>query len=745
MSNSSSDKDRALATVLGRIEKNYGKGAIMILGERKPEPLPVISSGAFSIDYCLGVGGYPRGRIIEIYGPEASGKTTLALHAIAEAQHIGGVAAFIDAEHALDLNYAQNLGVNTGKLLLSQPDYGEQALNIVEELVISNALDIIVVDSVAALVPRAEIEGEMGDSQMGLHARLMSQAMRKLAGIVDRSKAVLIFINQLRSKIGVVFGCFSGDNVVSLADGSKACISRLVADERPGLEVFSYDVVHRCVKPSIVDTYYNNGVKSYFWKIVAESVGGYGPQELKCTLDHMIPTTLGDKKACDIVVGDKVYHKVERCLNKAQQLLMVGSLLGNGNIGDVHQNIARYREECSSDQYVYLKFKRDLLAANVSKKIYKRKNLVFLDSKSTFDFFEYSTMFYRNEKKVLPKNIDKVLDHPLALAIWYMDAGALVKSRGRSKDVSYSYCAIIASLSFTKLENLKLISILRNNFGILAKLVLVPARGGAGYCIWLSPAATKKFSNLIAPYVMESMQYKLLIEDRNRFDKQQIEVLQGGTPKLGVAPVKVIASQRASSKYDHSSGYDLQVDSTSNYFVSDILVHNSPEITTGGNALKFYATIRIDVRRVGALKDGVAIRGNRTKVKIVKNKVASPFKEVELDLIYGKGISRIGDIIDRAVDVNVIIRSGAWYSYGERKFQGKSAVEAALLEDGALYKQVFDEVYKVYFPTAPLDMVAASKGGEQGNGSAAVDVSNMGEGGLVNTMIVEDSELNDVL
>jgi recombination protein RecA len=201
------ERNKALDIAVGQIEKQYGKGSIMRLGQRGPiAPMEVISTGSISIDYALGVGGMPRGRVVEIYGPESSGKTTLALQVIAEAQRAGGMAAFVDAEHALDAQYAQKLGVDLENLLVSQPDHGEQALEIVEVLIRSGGVDVVVVDSVAALVPKAEIEGEMGEAQMGLQARLMSQALRKLTGVVSKSKTTLIFINQLREKIGVMFG-----------------------------------------------------------------------------------------------------------------------------------------------------------------------------------------------------------------------------------------------------------------------------------------------------------------------------------------------------------------------------------------------------------------------------------------------------------------------------------------------------------------------------------------------------------
>ena len=225
-----SNRDKALALALGSIEKAYGKGSIMRLGDATKVDVPVIPTGSISLDLALGIGGYARGRIVEIYGPESSGKTTLTLHAIAECQKQGGVAAFIDAEHALDPTYARKLGVNVDELLVSQPDHGEQALEIADTLVRSGAVDIIVIDSVAALVPKAEIEGEMGDSHVGLQARLMSQALRKLTGTVQKSHTSLFFINQIRMKIGVMFGSpetTTGGNALKFYASQRLDIRRI--------------------------------------------------------------------------------------------------------------------------------------------------------------------------------------------------------------------------------------------------------------------------------------------------------------------------------------------------------------------------------------------------------------------------------------------------------------------------------------------------------------------------------------
>src|SRR5687768_14218610 len=324
------DRDKMLEVTLQQIEKQHGKGAIMRLGEHPiSNGMGIIPTGSLALDLALGVGGIPRGRVVEVFGPEGSGKTTVCLHIIAEAQRQGGIAAFIDAEHALDPTYARELGVNIDELLVSQPDSGEQALEIADMLVRSAALSLVVIDSVAALVPRAEIEGEMGDTHVGLQARLMSQAMRKLSGSLSKFDTTAIFINQLREKIGVMFGCLSYGTRVTLADGTQEKIGKIVNQKLP-VEVLSYDSDLGQVVPRKFVGWYDNGRTDEFMTFTVAKPSGNGRAQFACTPNHQVMTPGGWREAQELQVGDRVLQSVTRRLSDFQWEVLLGGLMGDG-------------------------------------------------------------------------------------------------------------------------------------------------------------------------------------------------------------------------------------------------------------------------------------------------------------------------------------------------------------------------------------------------------------------------------
>ena len=311
------DRAKALDAALGQIEKQFGKGSIMRMGENLHMNIESIPTGALALDMALGIGGLPRGRIVELYGPESSGKSTLAMHVVAEAQRNGGVCAYIDAEHAMDPVYARAIGVNVDDLLISQPDTGEQALEITDMLIRSGALDVIVIDSVAALTPRAEIEGDMGDTHVGLQARLMSQALRKLTGGLSKSNTIAVFINQLREKIGVIYGCFYYNARVVLADGTTEKIGKIVNQKMP-VEVLSYDAKTGAMVPKRVVNWFDNGATEEFLQITVAKPAKNGRAQLACTPNHLIRTPGGWVEAGDLKVGDRVLEALPHYLSEFQ-------------------------------------------------------------------------------------------------------------------------------------------------------------------------------------------------------------------------------------------------------------------------------------------------------------------------------------------------------------------------------------------------------------------------------------------
>jgi len=703
------DREKALDLAIAQIDKNFGKGSVMRLGDDTRPPVAVIPTGSIALDVALGIGGLPRGRVVEIYGPESSGKTTVALHAVASAQAAGGIAAFIDAEHALDPDYAKRLGVDTDALLVSQPDTGEQALEIADMLVRSGAIDIIVIDSVAALVPRAEIEGEMGDSHVGLQARLMSQALRKMTGALNSTGTTAIFINQLREKIGVMFGCFSYGTRVTLADGTQEKIGKIV-NQKLDVEVMSYDPEAGAIVPKRVVSWFDNGVTDRFLQITVAKPGGNGRAQMGVTDNHLIRTPGGWREAGELVAGDRVMISQPHRLSPQQLQVVLGGLMGDGSLSPsrVAGSLGtRFRMGHGAKQVEYLDWKAALLGNIPQSRSTNAKGAAFVDLTPLPELAELrETVYWGDGKKTLSYDYLKALT-PLALAIWYMDDGSFaLRAKGlqeRTKDGSGRSEICIEAMSEGSRD--RLLEVLAGQFDLHPTLSLRGTRGKA--VLSFSKDETAKLHELVAPYVHSSMQYKLLERFRGRFAVEPEFVDPTYLPvPAPVLDVKVKPKTRSMHRYD------IEVEGSHNYLADGVLVHNSPETTTGGKALKFYASIRIDVRRIETLKDGTEAVGNRTRAKIVKNKMAPPFKQAEFDIVYGTGISREGGLIDMGVEHGFVRKSGAWYTYeGDQLGQGKENARAFLRDNPELADDIERRIKeKLGIGVAAVDLTDALTG-----------------------------------
>jgi recombination protein RecA len=642
------DRAKALENALAQIERAHGKGSVMRLGDEVRSPIEVIPTGSIALDVALGIGGLPRGRIVEIYGPESSGKTTLALHAVANAQRAGGIAAFIDAEHALDPEYASKLGVDSDALLVSQPDTGEQALEIADTLIRSGAIDIIVIDSVAALVPRAEIEGEMGDSHVGLQARLMSQALRKITGALSNSGTTAIFINQLREKIGVFFGCFNYNTRVTLADGTQEKIGKIV-NQKMAVEVLSYDPETDRIVPRKIVNWFDNGPTDEFLQFTVAKSGKNGRAQFAATANHLIRTPGGWCPAGELFAGDRVMVTEPHRLSSQQMQVVLGSLMGDGNLSPNlrGRNGVRFRLGHGPKQADYLDWKVSLFANIECSRRTSATGATFADFTPLAELNELrQAVYFGDGKKHLSEEYLKALT-PLALAIWYMDDGGFtVRSKGLQERTQggsgrVEFCVDAMSIGTRD----RMVDYLRDTHKLDVKIVARGAR--QQQYIQFSTASSAAFQAIVAPWVHPSMEYKLLPRFRGLFHLEPEFVAPSERP----VPARIL-DIHLKPKTRSMHRFDIEVEGNHNYFVDGVMVHNSPETTTGGKALKFYASIRIDVRRIETLKDGQEAVGNRTRAKVVKNKCLAEGSLV-FDPVTGL-THRIEDIVDGHLPVSVV-------------------------------------------------------------------------------------------
>jgi recombination protein RecA len=672
------DRQKNLDMALGQIEKQFGKGSVMKMGEKSTMGIESVPTGALSLDLALGIGGLPRGRDTEIYGPESSGKSTLAMHVVAEAQRNGGICAYIDAEHAMDPVYAGAIGVDIDELLISQPDTGEQALEIADMLVRSGALDVVVIDSVAALTPKAEIEGEMGDSHVGLQARLMSQALRKLTANLNRSRTICVFINQLREKIGVMFGCFSYDTRVMLADGSSEKIGKIVNQKLP-VEVLSYDSDLDAIVPKRVVNWFDNGRTDHFLQFTVAKPSGNGRAQFASTPNHRIRTPGGWREAQELAVGDRVLQSTRCYLSDLQWQVVLGGLMGDGALSPSRSgHAARFRWGHGAKQAEYGDWKASLFANVTVSRSTNAKGAVFHDMRPMPELADLRRAVYVDGTKVLSDEYLKQLT-PLSLAVWYMDDGSFsLRAKGlqeRTADGSGRSEICVEAFDATSRERLR--THLADTWDIAGKL----HQRGAEQKAYLTfgKDATAKLHALIAPFVHPSMAYKLLPRYRGRFSVEPVFAPE--RHELMPFPITDIHAKPPSRK---THRFDIEVDGTHNYFADGVMVHNSPETTPGGRALKFYSSVRLDIRRIESIKDGVEVVGNRTRVKVVKNKCFAAGTLV-FDPASGR-IHRIEDIVAEGDGGSVVAADKAGQLHSrpivQRFDQGEAECIGLRLRDG---------------------------------------------------------------
>ncbi len=723
-------REAALKGALTQIERQFGQGSIMKMGDDSAQVrVQAVPTGALSLDLALGVGGLPRGRIVEIFGPESSGKTTLLYHVLANAQRMGGICAFIDAEHAMDPAYAKRIGVDIDELLVSQPDHGEQALEIADLLIRSGAVDIVSIDSVAALTPKSELEGQMGDQSVGLQARMMSQAMRKLAGNLNRANTLCVLTNQIREKVGVMFGCFHYDARVVLADGSTEKIGKIVNQRLP-VEVMSMDPASGEIAPRPVVGWYDNGETDEWLQFEVEAGGGSGRRKFACTPNHVIFTPEGEQQAWEIDEGDEVLVAVKHyALSDDQMKLIVGSLLGDGSLRYASAHNAAFRVGHGERQRDYCEWKQSMLAP-FAHKIGRTGNGIGFDTIPMRQLGTLRDAVYAAEgRKTVSSELLGQLDER-AIAAWYCDDGTFGGSYKRWGHGKATIC--VAGLAEADRQR---VAARFEELG-LGRPTL------SGNNLLFSGERTRRFQERIAPYVHPSMAYKLHPELRGRFAwdgaaagtgyRSDLENRRSLQP-VGMRVVRKYRKPAPPPQHERPSKrrrYDLQVEGNHTYLVDHVVVHNSPETQPGGRALKFYSTQRLDIRRIETLKEGTEAIGNRVRVKVVKNKVAAPFRQAEFDIEYGLGISSEGCILDLAIEHGIVQKSGSFFSYGdERLGQGRNNVKGYMRENPAMTREIEDKIYEtlgvvpIAMPLAPVETETEAESAEAEAGAPPADTA----------------------
>jgi len=589
----------------------------------------------------------------------------------------------------MDPLYAQAIGVDIDELLVSQPDYGEQALEIADMLIRSSAVDLVAVDSVAALTPRAELEGQMGDQSVGVQARMMSQAMRKLAGNLNRTQTLCVFTNQIREKVGVMFGCFQYDARVVLADGSTEKIGKIVNQRMP-VEVMSMDPDTGEIAPRRIVDYYNNGETDEWLQFEVAAGGGSGKRKFACTPNHVIFTPEGEKHAEEIQAGEDVLVAVKQYdLREDQMKLILGSLLGDGSLRFASEHNASFRVGHGDQQLPYLEWKHEMLAP-FANKIGATGNGHGFDTIPMHQLaWLHEAVYAVNGGRTVSDGLIEQLD-ARSIAAWYMDDGTFGGNYRR-----WGHGKATIGCKALAVDD-------RERLAARCEALGMGRPSISEHNLLFSGERTAMLHEKIAPYVHPSMEYKLHPDFRGRFawHPDTSDAHLNGTrlktrTSLRAVPMKVLRKYRKPPTPRKQDRFDLQIEGNHTYLVDHVVVHNSPETQPGGRALKFYSSQRLDIRRIETLKDGTEAIGNRVRVKVVKNKVAAPFRQAEFDIEFGKGVSSAGCILDLGLEHSIVSKSGSFFSYGEERIgQGRNNAKAYLVEHPEIAREIEAKVYE---------------------------------------------------
>jgi len=663
-----------LSRTLKLLEKKYGQGILIRPDKKTIEKVDSIPSGSIELDLALGVGGFPRGRVIELFGSEASGKSSLSLKTIAEAQKMGLKTALIDAEYCFDYNYAELNGVNVQELLLIQPKNAEQAMSILIELTASEEMGLIVVDSVASLCVKAEVEGEIEDAHMGIKARLMGKTLRKVTPIAAETNTCLIFINQTRAAIGVMFGCFPFSTKI-LTNKGNISIGTLNNKNIKNYKVLSMNE-NKSLSFKSIKAVVNNGINETWLKLWTPMFSGLigMSNKLVCTENHELYTPSGKVLAKNLKVNSIIYKPFRQLKVDSIYSKLVGWCLGDSSVTIGNFKLASIVFAHGHKQYEYLKYKRELFG--------KFAGPININNKTKVNFFRAKVNSTFTELKKLRS--DNILEFDFnkftleSLLYWYLDDGTLVL-----KDKTYKTKGIqIASFRGKKVNN-KILERIKELTNI-----------NSGYCsdirITLNVTTTKFLLNYWSKryYIPKCMRYKFY-KDLSFIPQSKTEIQEESI----LIPVRVYKIDKINKKQYR---YNLEIKDNHNYFANGVLVGNSNITTPGGKALKFHSSVRVQTYRVKTLKKGDKPVGSRIKAKVTKNKVAPPFNSGEFEIYNDEGISQTADIIRIAMRHNIIKKSGSWLSFeGNNLAQGREQTRMLLKEDVKLYAKIKKRVLEL--------------------------------------------------